>query len=45
MTLAVFFAEFDMELFETDKKSMEWVDHGVATNASNVKVLAGPITF
>ena len=44
LTLAVFFADFDMELFETDEKSMEWVDHGVAFNASNVKVLARPIT-
>ena len=43
MTLAVFFADFDMELFETDEKSMEWLDHGVASNASNVKVLAKPI--
>lgn len=43
MNLAVFFAEFDMELFETDEKSMEWLDHGVASNASNVKVLAKPI--
>ena len=43
MTLAVFIAGFDMELFETDEKSMDWLDHGVATNASNVKVLAKPI--
>ena len=42
MTLAVFFADFEMELFETDEKSMEWFDHGVASNASNVKVLATP---
>ena len=41
--LAVFFADFDMELFETDEKSMEWLDHGVAKNAANVKVLARPI--
>ena len=44
MALAVFFAEFNMELFETDEKSMEWLDHGVASNASNVKVLAKPIS-
>ena len=43
MTLAVFVAGFDMELFGTDEKSMEWLDHGVASNASNVKVLAKPI--
>ena len=44
MTLAVFFGDFDMELYQTDEKSMEWLDHGIATNASNVKVLATPLT-
>lgn len=42
LTLAVFFADFDMELFKTDAKSMEWLDHGVASNRSNVKVWARP---
>lgn len=42
MTLAVFFADFDMGLPGTKEKTMEWLDHGVASNASN-KVLANPI--
>ena len=42
MTLAVFFADFEMELYETDERSMEWLDHGVASNRSNVKVWARP---
>ena len=38
MTIATFFSRFDMELHETDASSMEWVDHGVASNRSYVKV-------
>lgn len=45
MILAVFLTNFDMELFETNEKIMECLDHGVTTNASNVKVLAKPITI
>lgn len=40
LTLANFFGRFEMELFETDEKSMEWLDHGAALNASSVKVRA-----
>ncbi len=40
LTLANFFGRFEMELFETDEKSMEWAEYGAAVNASNVKVRA-----
>ncbi|KAJ5654239.1 cytochrome P450 [Penicillium lividum] len=43
MILATFFADFDLSLHETDAKSMEWLDHAVATNKSNVKVHATPL--
>ncbi|KAJ5746283.1 cytochrome P450 [Penicillium odoratum] len=43
MILATFFADFDLSLHETDAKSMEWLDHAVATNNSNVKVRASPL--
>ena len=38
LCLAIFFARFDMVLFETDVNSMEWLDHGVASNKLPVKV-------
>ena len=41
LCLATFFGRFDMALFETDKESMEWLDHGVASNRSQVKVKIG----
>ena len=40
LTLANVFGRFELTLFETDEKSMEWRDHGTAMNASNVKVRA-----
>ncbi|KAL6232073.1 hypothetical protein BDW75DRAFT_243331 [Aspergillus navahoensis] len=43
LTLAVFFADFDLSLYDTDASSMEWLDHGVASNKSNVKVHATPL--
>ncbi len=39
LTLANFFGRFEMELFETDEKSMEWAEYAAAVNASNVKVM------
>ena len=45
LTLANFFGRFEMELFETDEKSMEWREHGTAVNASNVKVRAKPLVL
>ena len=45
MILVVFLTNFDMELFETDEKSIKWLDHGIASNASDVKVLTKPITI
>lgn len=39
MFSAVFLTNFDMELFETKEKSMEWLDHGVAMNVSNVNAI------
>lgn len=45
LTLANFFGRFEMELFETDEKSMEWVNKGTAQNKSNVKVRAKPLVF
>ncbi|KAF7852941.1 hypothetical protein EAF04_010818 [Stromatinia cepivora] len=36
--LALLFSRFEMELFETDAESMEWVDHGNAVTRSSVKV-------
>lgn len=36
--LAYFFARFDMELYDTDASSMEWVDHGTASNKKDVEV-------
>ena len=38
LCLAIFFARFDLTLFETDEGSMEWLDHGVASNRFPVKV-------
>ena len=43
LTLANFFGSFEMTLFETDEKSMEWRDHSTAVNASHVKVKAKPL--
>ncbi|KAJ5713105.1 uncharacterized protein N7483_010286 [Penicillium malachiteum] len=40
--LATFFADFDLSLYKTDAKSMEWRDHGVARTRSNVRVNARP---
>ena len=45
LTLANIFGRFELSLFETDEKSMEWRDHGSARNASNVKVWAKPFVF
>lgn len=45
LTLANVFGRFEIELFETDEKSMEWLDHGAAKNASNVKVRAKPLVL
>ncbi|KAL3462276.1 cytochrome P450 [Aspergillus heterothallicus] len=38
MTIAHVFGRFDMELYETDVTSMEWVDNVVAVNREPVKV-------
>ncbi|KAL2851906.1 cytochrome P450 [Aspergillus pseudoustus] len=38
MTIAQVFSRFDMELYETDQASMEWVDNVVAVNREPVKV-------
>ncbi|KAK0509985.1 hypothetical protein JMJ35_007379 [Cladonia borealis] len=38
LTLANIFGRFDMQLWETDERCMQWVDHGAAVNASNIKV-------
>ncbi|KAL2803089.1 cytochrome P450 [Aspergillus granulosus] len=38
MTIAHVFSRFDMELYETDEKSMEWVDNVVSVNKEPVKV-------
>jgi hypothetical protein len=40
LCLATFFARFDMELFETDEATMDWVDHGITCLKSTVKVMA-----
>ena len=45
LTLANIFGRFELELFETDEKSMEWRDHVTAVNMSNVKVRAKPLAF
>lgn len=36
--LALLFSRFEMELYETDASSVEWVDRGNAFNRSTVKV-------
>lgn len=41
--LATFFSRFDLELYETDRSSMEWLEKALLKNASNVKVLAQPV--
>ncbi|RDW72768.1 cytochrome P450 [Aspergillus mulundensis] len=38
LTISHLFSRFDLELYETDEKSMEWVDHVVAVNKEPVKV-------
>ncbi len=43
LSLAETFTRFDMSLYETDKKSMEWYDTAFLTNRESVKVLAKPI--
>ena len=43
MCLATFLTRFDLELYETDWSSMEWLDKSLARNISNVKVLAKPV--
>ena len=40
LTLANFFGWFEMELFETDEKSMEWRDRGTYAPKENVRVRA-----
>ena len=37
--LAYFFARFDMDLYDTDAASMEWVDQGTAGNKKDVEVM------
>lgn len=37
--LAYFFARFDMDLYDTDASSMEWVDQGTAGNKKDVEVM------
>ncbi|TGO15980.1 hypothetical protein BTUL_0033g00180 [Botrytis tulipae] len=39
IVVALFFSRFEMELYETDARSMEWADRGNAVNKSSVKVL------
>ena len=41
--LAILFTRFDFELYETDRSNIEWVDKGIAKNASSVKVMAKPV--
>ncbi|KAL4933002.1 cytochrome P450 [Aspergillus undulatus] len=38
LTIAHIFSRFEMELYETDKASMEWVDNVVAVNKEPVRV-------
>lgn len=38
LTLSYLFSRFDFELYDTDKSSMEWVDHAVAVNKKPVEV-------
>ena len=40
ITLANIFGRLELELFETDEKSMEFTDRGLAVLASRVKVKA-----
>ncbi|KUJ06618.1 cytochrome P450 [Mollisia scopiformis] len=40
MCLATFILHFDMRLFETDERSMEWWDKGITVNRKHVKVVA-----
>lgn len=37
--LANIFNKTQIELYQTDEKTMEWSDHGVARNAKDVHVL------
>ncbi|TGO51558.1 hypothetical protein BOTNAR_0352g00060 [Botryotinia narcissicola] len=39
IVVALFFSRFEMELYETDARSMEWADRANAVNKSTVKVL------
>lgn len=43
LILATYFSRFEMALYETDARSLEWVDHGQARNRAYVKVLAKPL--
>ena len=43
LILATYFSRFEMALYETDARSLEWVDHGQARNRACVKVLAKPL--
>lgn len=38
LTIAHLFSRFDMELFDTNEESMEWVDNVVAINKKPVEV-------
>ncbi|TGO77559.1 hypothetical protein BELL_0101g00030 [Botrytis elliptica] len=39
IAIALFISRFELELYETDARSMEWVDRANAVNRSTVKVL------
>ncbi|KAF7859461.1 uncharacterized protein EAF02_010909 [Botrytis sinoallii] len=39
IALALFISRFELELYETDARTMEWVDRANASNRSTVKVL------
>jgi cytochrome P450 len=42
LVIAEVFTRFDMELFETDDRTMEWIDTGFLRTLGHVKVRAWP---
>ena len=38
LILALFFSKFEMELFETDADSLDWIDYGAARNKRPIQV-------
>ena len=40
LILSTFFSRFDMDLYDTDAASMEWVYQGLMVNRADVKVVA-----